>query len=160
MKKIYFMVFFSGISLLFIKCKKEEKTNEKLFEEATSGDLVFYQNKDSILKPAGGSPHGNFKLKFNTAATAQFGSDGKFPSGNNFQDGSLIVKEVYSGGNLSLYAVMKKDSKSKFSGSGWLWAEYELNGNARFSIGKKGDGCISCHSNSPNRDLTRSFDLH
>lgn len=141
-------------------CKKEDKTNEKLFDETKGGNLVFYQNKDSILTPAGGSPHGNFKLKFNNTAAEQFGNDGKLPVGKTFPDGSLIVKEIYSGETLTLYAVMKKDSKSKFAGNGWLWAEYEPGGNTKFSIGKKGEGCISCHSSTPNRDLTKSFDFH
>lgn len=148
------------ISLTIFSCKKEKKTNEKLFDEVNAADLVFYQNKDTILSPAGGSPHGNFKLKFNNTASGQFGTDGKFPQGGTFTDGSLIVKEVYSGGTLTLYAVMKKDSKSKFSGNNWLWAEYEPDGKTKFSVGKKGDGCISCHSGSPNRDLTKSFDFH
>lgn len=133
--------------------------NESLYEESTASGLVLYQNNDSILSPAGGSPHGNFKLKFNAAAMSQFGSDGKFPSGGTFKEGSLIVKEVYTGSDISLYAVMKKDD-SKFAANGWLWAEYQPDGKTKYSIAKKGKDCTSCHSTSANRDLTKSFDLH
>ena len=157
---IYSSAFLCFMSIVILSCKKEEKTNEKLFDETSASDLRFYQNKDSILSPAGSSPHGSFKLKFNSIAVNQFGADGKLPAGGEFKDGSLIVKEVYTGGVLSLYAMMKKDSKSKFAGNGWLWAEYKPDGETVFSAGKKGDGCISCHSSGTHRDLTLSFDLH
>jgi hypothetical protein len=55
---------------------------------------------------------------------------------------------------------MKKDPSNGNAGSGWVWAEFKTDGSASFSTGKKGDGCISCHSGLPNRDLTRTFDLH
>ena len=55
---------------------------------------------------------------------------------------------------------MKKDPSNGNAGSGWVWAEFKTDGSAAFSTSKKGDGCISCHSNNPNRDLTRTFDLH
>ena len=82
------------------------------------------------------------------------------PAGNTFPSGSIIVKEVTSGGSVSLYAVMKKDPGNDNAGNGWLWGEYNPDGSTAFSVSKKGDGCISCHSGSPNRDLVRTFDLH
>ena len=133
--------------------------NNDLYEEATASGLVLYKNKDSILSAAGTSPHGPFKLKFNALAASQFGTDGKFPTGGTFKDGSLIVKEVYANGTLQLYAVMKKDD-SKFSENGWLWAEYGTDGKTVYSIGEKGKSCVGCHSGTPNRDRTISFDLH
>jgi hypothetical protein len=139
-------------------CKKK-KMSQNLYEEATDPGLVLYQNKDSILSAAGTSPHGSFKLKFNAQAVSQFGADGKFPAGNEFEIGSLIVKEVYTNGSLTQYAVMKKDD-SKFAGNGWLWAEYDPEGDVVYSIGEKGGSCVGCHSGNPNRDLTISFDLH
>lgn len=145
--------------VLFSNCKKEKRISEDLYEESTASDLKLYQNKDSIMSQAGTSPHGPFKLKFNALATSQFGSDGRFPAGGTFKNGSLIVKEAHSGGVLAVYAVMKKDD-SKFSGSGWLWAEYDTDGKAIYSIAEKGKSCIGCHSGNPNRDLTISFDLH
>lgn len=150
--------FFFVALIVFSACKKE-KLNEGLYEESKSADLVYYQNKDSILSAAGTSPHGMFKLKFNSLAVSQFGSDGKFPAGGTFQEGSLIVKEVYSGGALTQYAIMKKDD-SKFSAGGWLWAEYAPDGKAVYSAGEKGKSCTGCHSGNSNRDLTLSFGLH
>ena len=149
------ILFFIVIS----SCKKEKHTNEDLYEESKASGLTFYKNKDSILSPAGGSPHGTFKLKFNSAATVAFDSNGKLPAGGTFPNGSLIVKEVYSGGQIILYAVMKK-SDSEFAANGWLWAEYKPDGGTEYSVSKKGGACTSCHSGSTNRDLVRTFDLH
>ncbi len=147
------------ISLAVFSCKKK-KTNEALYEDATSGSLSFYKSKDTIWDPKGGSPHGNFKLKFNQTAFNALGADGKLPTGQTFPDGSVIVKEVYSGGSLVLYAIMKKDPKSKFASNKWVWGEYEPNGKVKFGVDKEGKGCVSCHTGGTNRDLTQSFDLH
>jgi hypothetical protein len=146
-------------STFYVSCKKK-KTNEKLYEESKASDLTFYKGKDTIYGAKGGSPHGNFKLKFNAAAIASFGNDGKLPAGGSFKDGALIVKEVYSGSELTLYAIMKKDSKSKYAKNGWVWAEYEPNGDVYYNVSDKGKGCTGCHSTGTSRDFTRSFDLH
>ncbi|MCC6372771.1 MAG: cytochrome P460 family protein [Bacteroidia bacterium] len=146
-------------SILYISCKKK-KTNEKLYEDSKSSELSFYKGKDTIYDAKGGSPHGNFKLKFNSTAVASLGSDGKLPVGGNFNEGSLIVKEVYSGNELTLYAIMKKDSKSKFASNKWVWAEYKPNGDVVYNVSKDGKSCTSCHSSGTTRDFTRSFDLH
>lgn len=157
-KRIFYFTLVLSLFILLSNCKKK-RISEDLYEEATASDLVLYQGKDSILSPAGTSPHGPFKLKFNSLAVSQFGSDGKFPAGGTFQKGSLIVKEAHKDGALNVYAVMKKDD-SKFAGSGWLWAEYDTDGKVIYSIAEKGKSCIGCHSGTPNRDLTISFDLH
>ncbi len=157
-KSILIIPIFFIIFLAFSSCSKE-KISSNLYEESIASDLVFYQNTDVILSPAGSSPHGPFKLKFNEKAKSQLGSDGKLPDGATFKNGSLIVKEIYSGSTLQLIAVMKKND-SKYSGEGWLWAEYKPDGTAVYNISDKGKSCIACHSASINRDLTNSFDLH
>lgn len=146
-------------SIFYVSCKKK-KTNEMLYDESKASDLSFYKGKDTIYGAKGGSPHGNFKLKFNATAVSSLGPDGKLPVGGSFKEGSLIVKEVYSGNVLTLYVVMKKDSKSKFAAKNWVWGEYEPNGDVYYNVSKKGDACISCHTSGTARDLTRSFDLH
>ena len=152
-------VFMFATFLLYISCKKK-KTNDKLYEESKSSDLTFYKGKDTIYNAKGGSPHGNFKLKFNSQATASLGNDGKLPVGNNFSEGSLIVKEVYSGNELTLYAVMKKDSKSSYASNNWVWAEYNPNGEVVYNVTELGKSCTGCHSSGTARDFTKSFDLH
>lgn len=146
------------LTALVFSCKKR-KLNSSLYEEAKASGLSYYKGKDTIWSAKGGSPHGPFKLKFNSTAVSALGSDGKLPNGASFPNGSLIVKEVYSGSSITLYAIMKKES-SKYAGNGWLWAEFEPNGDTKYSVSKKGVECTGCHSNSGNRDYTRSFDLH
>lgn len=159
-KKITLSLFFlTAISLAIFSCKKK-KTNEALYEEAKSGSLTFYKGKDTLWDPKGGSPHGYFKLKFNQTALNALGTDGKLPAGQTFPDGSVIVKEIYSGGSVTLYAVMKKDPKSKFASNKWVWGEYKPDGNVVIGVNKEGKDCVSCHTSGITRDLTRSFDLH
>jgi len=159
MKKSFLLFPLLLIMLTIYSCRKK-KLNEKLYEESTASDLVFYKGKDTIRSAKGGSPHGSFKLKFNSIAAAQLGADGKLPAGEKFKDGALIVKEIYSGSEVALYAVMKKDEPHKYSASGWLWAEYKPDGKTEVNITEQGTPCVSCHSTAPNRDLMRTFDLH
>lgn len=149
-----------SISLMTIVSCQKKKLNEELYDAAKATDLQFYKNKDTLYSGAGGSPHGSFKLKFNSTAVSSLGADGKLPVGAEFSNGSVIVKEVYSGGELTFYVVMKKDSESKFQGENWVWGEYKPNGDVAYSVSDKGSSCISCHSAGVSRDLTRSFDLH
>mgnify|MGYP002368895820 CR=1 FL=1 len=146
------------ILFVLLQCKK--KTNHQLYSDATASGLSFYKGKDTIYSPGGGSPHGTFKPKFNATALAALGADGKLPQGGEFPKGSLVVKEVYSGGALTLYAVMKKDNSSRYASNAWVWAEYKPNGDTQYDISKNGAACTDCHSASPHRDLVRSFDLH
>ncbi len=143
-------------------CKKDKADTDAdnaLYSEITAGGYTYYQS-GTLLSGVSPSPHGSFKLRFNATALAALDSIGELPSGSIFPTGSIIVKEIFSGSSINLYAVMKKDPSNENAGSGWLWAEFNTDGSAAFSTGKKGDGCISCHSGSPNRDLTRTFDLH
>ncbi len=164
MKKANFLMAVIAFIISFHSCKKDDKgspEDETLYGEVTSASKNYYQNANT-LAAAGNSPHGSFKLWFNATAKAALDTTGELPSGSSFPSGSLIVKEVQSGGATSLYAVMKKDPASANAGSGWLWAEYNTDGSVVISVTKKGsDGsCVSCHSGNTNRDLTNTFDLH
>ena len=158
------ITFFAIASMIVIiqSCKKDKTDTDAdsaLYSEVSAGGYTFYQN-GTLLSGAAPSPHGSFKLRFNATAQAALDSTGELPAGNNFPNGSIIVKEIFSGSNINLIAVMKKDPSNGNAGSGWVWAEYNTDGSSAFSTGKKGDGCISCHSGNPNRDLVRTFDLH
>ncbi len=163
MKK-YILIIASSIALAisFQACRNDKVETDlvnNLFEESTASGLTFYKN-GALLNGVSPSPHGAFKLRFNAIAQTVLDTAGELPSGSSFPNGSLIVKEVYSGGAISLIAIMKKDPANDYAGNGWLWAEFNPDGSTAFGIEKKGDGCISCHSGTPNRDLTRTFDLH
>ncbi len=150
-------------SIIIIQSCKKDKANSDadnaLYGEITAGGFTYYQS-GNLLSGVSPSPHGSFKLRFNSTAFAALDSTGELPTGSSFPTGSIIVKEIFSGSNINLYAVMKKDPSNGNAGRSWVWAEFNTNGSAAFSASKKGDGCISCHSGSTNRDLTRTFDLH
>lgn len=99
-------------------------------------------------------PHGTFKLRFNSIASKALTEDGKLPVGKTFPEGSLLIKDIYSGGTLTLYAFMYKRSGS------WLWAEIKPDKKISHSV--KGDPgvCTNCHSQAGNRDLAVSFNFY
>jgi hypothetical protein len=130
-----------------------------LYSEITQQGYTYYKNGE-VLNAASQSPHGSFKLRFNSIAASALDSMKELPPGNSFPQGSVIVKEVTGSGGVSLYAVMKKDAASESSASGWVWAELNTDGTAHYSTANKGIGCTGCHSESPHRDLVRTFDLH
>ena len=149
------------ISVAVLSCKKNNITDEELYESSLESGYQYYKNSTDTLNPASASPHGIFRARFNAVAQKSLDADGKLPENSSFEEGAVIVKEVYGqkGGPLTLLAIMKKAPKSKNAGKDWLWGEYKPGGETVFSVSKKGDGCVSCHSAS-NRDLTRIFDLH
>ena len=161
-KPIFIISALFTIACMIQSCSKDDTDTDadaRLFSEASNGGYTYYQD-GNILPGVSPSPHGSFKLRFNATANAALDTTGELQAGNSFPSGSIIVKEIYSSGNLSFYAVMKKDPSNNNAGKGWIWAEYNADGSTAFSTGKKGDGCTGCHSISPNRDLTKTFDLH
>src|SRR4051812_41142579 len=64
-------------------------------------------------------------------------------------EGSLIVKDGYSGADVSVVAAMEKRK------SGWYWAEWSSEGNARYS--GEPETCTSCHQSGS--DFVRAFSL-
>lgn len=149
-------------SIASTSCKDPEATSEDqaIIDEVLAGNLLNYQNNDVVLTAAGNSPHGSFKLLFNQTAWDALDSTGKLPVGATFPDGSLIVKEVIKGGSTDLFAIMQKKPSSSLSNQGWLWNEFEPNGDLIISVSDKGDACVGCHRGNTNRDFTNSFDLH
>lgn len=143
-------------------CKKNTDdmgTDAELYAEV-AGMINTYYRDGNLLTGVSPSPHGDFRLRFNPAAASVLDTTGEIPAGNSFPTGSILVKEIYSDSILVISAVMKKDPGHINSGSGWLWAEFNADGSTAFSTGKKGEGCIACHSTIPNRDLVKTFDLH
>lgn len=161
-KSLIVLLGIASIIIIVQSCKKDKLdkgADKELYAEIKAGGFSYYQN-GATLSAAAASPHGAFKLRFNAVALASLDSTGELSVGHIFPTGSVLVKEVYNGTNLSLYAIMKKDPLNSNAGNSWIWAELKVDGSAQFSTGKKGDGCISCHSDTPNRDLVRTFDFH
>ncbi len=150
------------IACLLASCKKDKEiknANDQLFDEATASGFTYFDNGD-LLAGASPIPHGSFKLRFNAIAYAALDTTGKLPVGATFPNGSLIVKEIFNGADITLLAIMKKNPSSEYAANGWMWAEIKPERDVSFSLQEKGDACVGCHNGSPNRDLTRTFDLH
>ncbi len=154
---------FTASVLLLTQCKKNATGADKvLFDKSnTTAGFTYYKNDNAIFPSSSASPHNKFfRVRFNAVAQAALTDNGKLPAGGTFPDGSLIVKELYDSptGELKLLAVMEKASTNSAAGQGWLWAEYEPDSKVYFSVDKKGNGCISCHSTNQ-RDYVRLFEL-
>ncbi len=122
----------------------------------------WYQNSPSKLPSANASAHSPWmRVRFNPVAATVLSDNGKLARNGFFPRGSLIVKELFEGENDSLryLAVMYKDSLHPQQAFGWVWGEFEANGNALISLESRGSLCTSCHQTN-SRDMTRLFDLH
>jgi hypothetical protein len=69
-------------------------------------------------------------------------------------DGSLVIKDIYDGNAISIYAFIYKRSGS------WIWGEIRPNKQIVYSVERNSSVCTSCHSQGGNRDLVTSFNLH
>jgi hypothetical protein len=99
------------------------------------------------------------RVRMNPAAFSIL-QDGRLPTGAMFPDGSILLKEIISGGTTTLYAMIYKDRTNPLAASGWLWAEYQPGGTVVFSISERGSGCVSCHmrEQGPQHDFVRTFE--
>jgi Cytochrome P460 len=163
LKMLY--VFFCAIAVAGFtqSCKKENTDVETmLFSEfSTTTGYTFYKSNATVLSSSPQSAHNHFfRVRFNEIAKNALTDNGKLPVGGTFPEGAIVAKELYDSatGQLAFYAVMKKATNDSNAGNGWLWAEYNPNGQIAYSVTKKGAGCISCHKTN-GRDLVRLFDL-
>ena len=114
--------------------------------------FTYYKNNPAAVYSGAHGPHGPFKLRFNKIAYAALTDNGKLPANKRFPDGSMIVKDVQSNGQ---YALMYKKNGS------WLWAEINPGRKVVFSTSKDPSAaCVSCHSQSGQRDLAVSFNFY
>jgi hypothetical protein len=158
--------FMAMIALVVLSCHHDRDSafadHELYLETAGLTGYTYYEGTPGISASLGNSPHGFERIRFNQVAFAALDTAGQLPPGGTFPRGAVIVKEVYSAldGALTAYAVMKKDPASPSAGAGYIWAEFDAAGKVLVSMSSKGSSCISCHSQTPNRDLVLSFDLH
>lgn len=99
------------------------------------------------------------RVSLNPAAIGSLTAD-TLVAGTSFTRGAIVLKEIREGGATALVAVMMKDPASPDAAGGWLWAEYKPDGTVVFSIRRRGDGCVPCHSREqgPRNDLVRTFE--
>lgn len=164
----------SAVICLSCKDQGEETMPSRI---ATDGDLFelitrtqpftsyrLFPNVDSVTSGTlnGSTAHQpTVRVSMNAAAFGVL-QNGMLQAGSAFPDGSIIVKEIRTNGQTTLYAVLYKDRGNTLaeSGSGWLWAEYFPDGRVAFSSNTRGSGCISCHSSEqgPQHDFVRTFE--
>lgn len=162
MKKNAWCFLFFGTILtgVFLSCTKDVAKNPTLaFSDKALYDsclnvsaFVYYKNNAANIYSGTNGPHGAFKLRFNQRANTALTDNGKLPLGKTFPNGSMIVKEVQSSG---LFAFMYKKEDA------WLWGEANADGSTVFSVHKNPQAaCVSCHSQSGQRDLAVSFHFY
>lgn len=162
-KIIYFATILISVFLIFQSCKKEATDLDiALYNESkSSSGFTYYQTDSTIKKSSNESAHSPyFRVRFNSIAQAKLTDNGKLPVGEEFPEGSLIVKELYDSqsGELKLLAIMKNETGNEYAVNGWLWLEIKADGDNFISAKEKGKACVSCHSIN-HRDYTRIFDL-
>jgi hypothetical protein len=155
MKNITVLLF-----LFLACCTKQTGPNtelaysDKAMLDSLRQPLKYYKNDESIIYPGTGAPHGRFKLRFNDIAFKALTDNGKLPAGKTMPDGSLVVKDVYSGSSIALHALMFKRSGS------WIWGEITPSGRVEYSVSRPNGLCVNCHSANGNRDLIRAFEFY
>lgn len=128
--------------------------NKALLDSCRTQSHPYYKNDATTLRSGTAGPHGTFKLRFNKTALAALTDSGKLPINSKMPEGSLVIKDVYDGTNLSYYAFMYKKSGA------WLWGEIKPDGNILFSVNQDPTVCTSCHNQAGNRDQVVSFNFH
>lgn len=167
-----------ALSLLSLCCKDQgtqQQNNQPQAFLSTDAELfslvtrtrpfaayALFPHADSVTSGTlnGSSAHQPLvRVRINDTALAAL-QNGRFPAGGSFPKGSVIFKEIIIGGTTQLYAVIYKDSNNPLAGNGWLWAEYEPNGNVRFSITTRGVNCTGCHAREQGsqHDFVRTFE--
>ncbi|MBX2896490.1 MAG: cytochrome P460 family protein [Cyclobacteriaceae bacterium] len=158
---------FFGAVIIINSCNSEDinpgpiPEDTQLMQEIVNiADFQYTIFHPTIVQSVSNSPREFERVRINSIGNAVLGNDGRLPKGGVFPDGTIIVKEAYSGlnGTLIQYAIMKKESTNKYARNGWLWYEVNADGSKPYSIGMKGQKCINCHTKPANRDATRTFE--
>lgn len=147
--------------LVLVFCTKKQGknpalayTDSALLDSCNAENLYYYKDDPTLVLSGKAGPHGTFKLRFNSIAYKALTDNGNLPQNGSFPEGSLIVKDIYQGGSVSLYALMYKKSGS------WLWAEIEPGGSVHYSVNKNPSTCTGCHGQPGNRDLALTFHFY
>jgi len=159
--KVLSVLFSIILVALSFSCTKKTAKNTALafsdpaiFDSCSRPNRSYYKNDPVTLLSGAAGPHGNFKLRFNAIAFNALTQNGKLPAGKQMPDGGLIIKDIYQGGNVALYAYMYKVSGT------WLWGEIKTNGQVLYSVNMDPGVCVDCHRQAGNRDLLLSFNFY
>ncbi len=161
--KMFIVSIFVSMSVLYA-CSEEEAAVELVsvsdadllkMAKNTSGFTWFKKSEVLLAKStASGHSYPLLRTRFNAVAAKQLDAAGRINAGATFEEGSLIVKELYTDANtLSRYAVLYKKANTKETDAkGWIWGYIDANGTVAAPAAAKGSGCISCHTTTGSID--------
>ncbi len=146
--------------LLITSCAKEKvptSTDRDLFTMSKKiAGFVWYKKSSELLELSDGSGHGKpfLRTRYNAIAAKNLDENGKVINGSIFEEGALIVKELYDDETtLGRYAMLYKQSKSPDADAkGWVWGYIDANEKVVVPASGKGGSCINCHSQAENID--------
>jgi len=158
---------FSLLSLVFlIACSSPNenlnsnsiiiKTDQELFELVkNTKEWSYWANSQDTLLKGNGSGHIENKLqtRYNLLASASLDESGIVKAGIQFQEGSLIVKDLFIDSELNTIAVMYKNAESPHKADNdWVWGYFRPDGSIRSEISTGAKNCQYCHA--PGIDFT------
>jgi hypothetical protein len=138
-----------------------EITDASLFAmQAGTGAWTWFGLRSDTLTGGSTTAHEpRIRVRYNARAASQLTSAGRVRAGTLFPDSSLIVKELYTGSELTTIAYMfKMRGAANASAGGWVWAESDSEGKVKIPASRRGTGCEGCHSTGI--DFTRMNDSH
>lgn len=153
-----------GAVMLFVGiagCKHEppEALDLELLKLAQeNGPRQWYGNSSELLPRSSGSghPEAYLRTRYNAVAMNDVDDDGEVEDDAVFDDGALIVKELYdTPTHLYRYAIMyKKPGHANADADGWVWCEVRPGGEATTPSSDRGSACHGCHGGEGNIDHT------
>ena len=109
-----------------------DATDASLFDEANESGYTYYQSGNTI-SAAAQSPHGMFRLRFNSIAFQALDANGELPEDGRFPNGSVVVKESYVNGTLEYFIRHQKGSNRSQC---WRWLALGRISGRRDACGK------------------------
>lgn len=161
LQKIVITCFTILICLLFGWTCKYDKfingTDKKLLtiSKELSG-YVWFKKSDALLNRSASSGHSQpfLRTRYNAIAAGKLDATGNIIVGSVFDEGSIIVKELYTNNTtIGRYAILLKDKNDIYADkNGWVWGYVNSDGSVAESAANKGAACINCHSQTGNID--------
>ena len=132
-------------------------TDKKLLDiSKEQSGYVWFKNSDALLERSSSSGHSQpfLRTRYNAIAANKLDASGNIIAGSVFDEGSIIVKELYTNNTtIGRYAILLKDKNNAYADkNGWVWGYIDSDGSVAESAANKGAACISCHSQTGNID--------
>mgnify|MGYP000981529216 CR=1 FL=1 len=158
--------------LLQIQCSSNEddlnsdsiiiRTDQELFNLVkNTKEWTYWANSQDTLLKGNGSGHIENKLqtRYNLLASTSLDESGIVKDGIQFQEGSLIVKDLFNNSELNTIAVMYKNAASPHKANNdWVWGYFAPDGSVRSGIATGYKNCQNCHV--PGIDFTLMNAVH